>query len=101
MVSGYRGSLTEVLAHRQRSVVEAIAPLDSLGADYRVEGERILAGNCIFLEACDQAREVICAAQAGILEGALHAAGIAGTVLEGPLPTRGCAYRLTPHGTAI
>jgi predicted ArsR family transcriptional regulator len=85
-----------------RSVVEAIAPLDSLGADYRVEGERILAGNCIFLEACDQAREVICAAQAGILEGALHAAGIAGTVLpEGPLPTRGCAYRLTPHGTAI
>jgi hypothetical protein len=56
----------------------------------------------IFLEACDEAREVICAAQAGILERALHAAGIAGTVLpEGPLPTRGCAYRLTPHGTAI
>ena len=85
-----------------RSVAEALTPLDALGADYRVEGERILAGNCIFLEACDQAREVICAAHAGILEGALCAAGIEATVVpEGPLPTRGCAYRLTRRGTAI
>jgi predicted ArsR family transcriptional regulator len=85
-----------------RSVVEALTPLDALGADYSVEGERILAGNCIFLEACDQAREVICSAQAGILEGALCAAGIEATVVpEGPLPTRGCAYRLTRRGTAI
>jgi hypothetical protein len=84
-----------------RSVVEALTPLDALGADYSLEGERILAGNCIFFEACDQAREVICAAQAGILEGALCAAGIDATVVpEGPLPTRGCAYRLTRRGTA-
>jgi predicted ArsR family transcriptional regulator len=84
-----------------RSVAEALTPLDALGGDYRVEGERILAGNCIFREACDQAREVICAAQAGILEGALCAAGIEATVVpEGPLPTRGCAYRLTRRGTA-
>jgi len=84
-----------------RSVEEALAPLASLGADYMVGGDRILAGNCIFLEACDQAREVICSAQAGILEGALGAAGIEATVVpEGPLPTRGCAYRLTGRRTA-
>jgi predicted ArsR family transcriptional regulator len=83
------------------SVEEALAPLASLGADYSVGDERILAGNCIFLEACDQAREVICAAQAGILEGALCAAGIEATVVpEGPLPTRGCSYRLTHRRTA-
>jgi predicted ArsR family transcriptional regulator len=84
-----------------RSVEEALAPLASLGADYSVGDERILAGNCIFLEACDQAREVICSAQAGILEGVLGAAGIEATVVpEGPLPTRGCSYRLTHRRTA-
>jgi predicted ArsR family transcriptional regulator len=84
-----------------RSVDEALASLASLGADYSVGGDRILAGNCIFLEACDQAREVICSAQAGILEGALGTAGIEATVVpEGPLPTRGCAYRLTRRGSA-
>ncbi len=84
-----------------RSVEEALAPLATLGADYSVEGARILAGNCIFLEACDQAREVICSAQAGILQGVLGTAGIEATVVpEGPLPTHGCAYRLTGSGTA-
>jgi predicted ArsR family transcriptional regulator len=86
----------DAVHQRARSVVEALIPLDALGADYSVEGDMILAGNCIFLEACDQARAVVCSAQAGILEGALCGAGIEGTVVpEGPRSPRGCAYRLT------
>jgi predicted ArsR family transcriptional regulator len=79
-----------------RSVAEVLTRLDALGADYRVEGDRILAGNCIFSEACINARPVICGVQAGILEGALRGAGMEATVEpQGPLPARGCAYLVT------
>jgi predicted ArsR family transcriptional regulator len=75
------------------SVAAALLPLQWFGAGYRVDGDRIVAANCIFHEACDQARAAVCGAQAGILEGALHAAGIEVTVEpEGPLATRGCGY---------
>ncbi|HEY7927710.1 MAG: helix-turn-helix domain-containing protein [Candidatus Dormibacteria bacterium] len=77
------------------SVADALLPLQSYGADYHVDGDRIVARNCIFHEACDQARAAVCGAQAGILEGALRAAGIQVTVdARGPLPPRGCAYVL-------
>jgi predicted ArsR family transcriptional regulator len=79
-----------------RSVSEALLPLQGLGAEYRFDGDRIVAGNCIFLEACDQARAAVCGAQAGILEGALRGAGIEVKVEpQGPLPRRGCAYELS------
>ncbi len=78
------------------SVAEALLPLRRFGADYGVDGDRILAGNCIFLEACTQAREMVCRVQAGILEGALRGAGISAAVEpQGPLPLHGCAYVLT------
>jgi predicted ArsR family transcriptional regulator len=79
-----------------RSVAEALTHLEGLGADYRVEGDQIVAGNCIFLEACNDAREVICGVQAGILEGALRGAGIKASIEpRGPIPANGCAYLLT------
>ncbi|MDQ2897124.1 MAG: ArsR family transcriptional regulator [Actinomycetota bacterium] len=84
-----------------RSVAEALLPLQGFGAEYTVDGERILAGNCIFLEACDQARAVVCGTQAGILEGALRGAGIETTVEpQGPLSPRGCAYGLSRSKSA-
>ena len=84
-----------------RSTAEALLPLGWFGADYSVDGDRILAGNCIFLEACHQAREVVCGVHAGILEGVLGGAGItAGVDPQGPPPPRGCAYLLTRPASA-
>ena len=79
-----------------RSVAEALSALDALGADYTMQGDQILAGNCVFLEACRDAREVVCNVQAGILEGALCRGGIAATIEpRGPIPGNGCSYQLT------
>jgi predicted ArsR family transcriptional regulator len=54
---------------------EALVPLALLGGDYEVRGERVLARNCIFREACASAPEVVCQLHAGMIEGALAAAG--------------------------
>lgn len=78
------------------SVSEALLPLQWLGAEYTVGGDEILAGICVFSEACNGAREVVCGVQAGILEGALRGAGIDATVQpRGPRAGNGCAYRVT------
>ncbi|MGH7721235.1 MAG: MarR family transcriptional regulator [Candidatus Dormibacteria bacterium] len=85
----------QLALRRAHSVAEALLPLGWFGAEYSVAGDEILAGNCIFLEACAGAREVVCGVQAGILEGALRGAGVRVTVEpRGPLPNSGCAYRL-------
>ncbi len=79
-----------------RSIAEALLAVRWLGADYDVDGARILAANCIFLEACNEARSIVCGVHAGILEGALRGAGIAATVEpQGPVPPHGCAYAVT------
>lgn len=84
-----------------RSVTDALEPLRWLGAEYTVDGDEVVAGNCVFLEACTGAREVVCGVQAGILEGALRGAGIDATVQPlGPVQRQGCAYRLTRMGFA-
>ena len=78
------------------TVAEALEPLQALGGDYRTQGTRIVAGTCIFREACVEAPAVVCGLHAGILEGALRGAGIEVRVLPAPHPaTGGCSFRLT------
>lgn len=83
-----------------RSEAEAIASLEPLGARYELTGDHIHAHNCVFREACESERPVICGVQAGILEGALAAAGTPrGVVPEGPDGTGGCTFRIAePSG---
>jgi predicted ArsR family transcriptional regulator len=63
--------------------------LDDMGADYVVEPGLITARNCVFREACDCAREVVCNLHAGLLEGALQHAHVEPA---GPLGTGGCRF---------
>jgi len=78
------------------SVEEALLPLAMLGGRYEVEGDCVLARNCIFQEACAGAPQMICQLHAGLIEGALETAGTPRRVE----PTGGdehvaCGYRLT------
>jgi predicted ArsR family transcriptional regulator len=83
------------LALGTRSESEAIARLEPLGADYQVGGNHIQARNCIFQEACVWAREVVCGVQAGLLQGALAAAGSNRDVVpQGPDGGGGCDFEL-------
>ena len=82
---------------KARSVEDAIAPVQALGGEYSVHGDRVHAGNCIFLEACAQASQIICGLHAGVLEGALHGAGMDFTVKPaGHVAPASCDYELTP-----
>lgn len=83
-----------------RGEAVAIASLEPLGAQYELTGDHIHAHNCVFREACESERQVICGVQAGILEGALAAAGTPrGVVPEGPDGTGGCTFRIAePSG---
>jgi predicted ArsR family transcriptional regulator len=63
--------------------------LDYLGADYVVEGALITARNCVFREACDRDREVVCNLHAGLLEGALQPARVEPA---GPFGAGGCRF---------
>jgi predicted ArsR family transcriptional regulator len=81
------------LAAGSGSEVEAMARLEALGARYELTGSRIQASNCVFREACDSAREVVCGVQAGLLKGALAAAGVDRDVTpRGPDAVGGCGF---------
>jgi predicted ArsR family transcriptional regulator len=82
----------------ERTIPSALAPLgDELGADYAVVGDDVTTEGCIFREACDEARDVVCALHAGVLEGALGAAGIDAAVTpRGPVHASGCHFGVTP-----
>ncbi|HET9051858.1 MAG TPA: helix-turn-helix domain-containing protein [Candidatus Dormibacteraeota bacterium] len=83
-------------ARRASTVAEALVPLAVLGAEHSVEGGEIVATNCVFLEACAAAPGVVCALHAGILEGALHGAGLHARVdCSGARPPAGCAFAVT------
>lgn len=83
------------LALTSRSESEAIARLGPLGADYELSGKLIKARNCVFEEACVSARDVVCGVQAGLLRGALAAAGSNGDVVpRGPNGSGGCNFEL-------
>src|SRR5918911_1006958 len=45
-------------ALRQRGL--GLERLEPLGAGYRLLEDRVIAGNCIFKEACDRQRDVVC-----------------------------------------
>lgn len=74
----------------------ALAALAPLGAVYHVEEGRIIAGNCVFREACPSAPAVVCGMQAAILAGALEGAGVECRVTpRGPTDDgRGCVYEV-------
>jgi hypothetical protein len=83
------------LAADSRSESEAIARLDPLGADYKVIGNHVQARNCVFQEACVSAREVVCGVQAGLLQGALAAAGSNRDVVpQGPDNGGSCSFEM-------
>jgi predicted ArsR family transcriptional regulator len=74
----------------------ALRPLAVLGGSYSVEGDRVLSRNCVFREACAGAPQVVCHLHAGMIEGALEAAGLPGRVEPlGAVDEAPCAYRLS------
>jgi predicted ArsR family transcriptional regulator len=76
-------------------IEQALRPLAVLGGSYAVEGDRVLARNCIFREACASAPQVVCQLHAGMIEGALEAAGRPGRVEPiGATDAAPCVYRL-------
>ena len=76
-----------------RTIVAALRPLDQAGMDYTVDGDDVTTIGCVFREACDDARDVVCTLHAGVLEGALGAAGIDAHVEpRGPVLTSGCHF---------
>jgi predicted ArsR family transcriptional regulator len=82
-----------LLAAGSGSEAEAIGRLEVLGVRYEMIGSRIQASNCVFREACDSAREVVCGVQAGLLKGALAAAGVDRDVTpKGPDASGGCGF---------
>ena len=84
-----------------RTVAAALRPLDQAGMDYTVTGDDVSTGACVFREACDEAREVVCTLHAGVLEGALGAAGIEMSVEpRGPVHVSGCHFRLVAPAAA-
>jgi predicted ArsR family transcriptional regulator len=87
------------LAAGSRSEAEAIGRLQPLGGRYELSGDRIAARICVFHEACDSARQVVCGVQAGMLEGALAAAGVEQAVIpEGPDGRGGCRFQVRGRG---
>jgi predicted ArsR family transcriptional regulator len=79
-----------------RTVAEAIRPLESLGAAYAVEGDRVVVRNCVFREACGAAPAVVCGLHGGLIEGLLRTSGLPAAVTPCPTGDAGvCVYRLT------
>jgi predicted ArsR family transcriptional regulator len=81
------------------SPAACLRPLEAIGGRYELgRGGELSAGNCLFREACDQAR-VVCEFHAGLLEGLLEPAGLA-VESTGPWGPAGCRYRVHEAGTA-
>jgi predicted ArsR family transcriptional regulator len=75
------------------SIADGLAPLQALGGEYELNEGRIVARNCIFLEACRTGSDLVCGLQAGLIEGVLRAGGISATVQPaGPVADGGCSY---------
>jgi len=81
------------------AISDALVPLMLLGGEYEVAGDRVLANNCIFQEACSRAPEVVCHLHAGMIEGVLEAAGTPRSVAVAPCDEASdehaaCVYQL-------
>jgi predicted ArsR family transcriptional regulator len=77
-------------------VPEALAPVEAMGGRYVLESPDVLvADNCVFQDACQESRSVVCGLHAAMLQGALAAAGQPREVAPlGPRTVRGCAFAL-------
>jgi len=86
-----------ILGARGRTPAEVLDSAEFLGADYEVRGDTIVARNCIFHEACQLDRAIVCGVHGGLIEGMLSAAGMSfdARPLDETQPT--CAFRLTSH----
>jgi len=84
------------LAHETaREFGRKMGGLDRLQGDYEVGTESIHAGTCIFDSVCASSRDVVCGVHAGLIEGAMEAAGRSVALTpEGPDGTGGCLFRL-------
>ena len=78
------------------TVGDALRALNELGTTYTVDGRVVATRHCVFREACDDARDIVCNLHAGLIEGALEAADIHASVSpRGPVSDAGCAFTLT------
>ena len=89
---GHGASLVTKPARSAESVLHELIPL---GAEYVLSDGDIVARNCIFRQACEQAQDIVCELHAGILEGALRKAGLdLRTEPYRNFEQKGCAYRV-------
>lgn len=94
---GYGASMITKPASSPESVLSELAPL---GAEYVRSNGDVVARNCVFRQACEQAQDIVCELHAGILEGAFLKAGLEDVRTEAyrDYEKKGCAYRvLTDH----
>lgn len=69
--------------------------LKRLEGDYEFDNGSMHARTCIFDSVCPSSRDVVCGLHAGLIEGALEAAGQGRVVTpEGPDGMGGCRFRL-------
>jgi predicted ArsR family transcriptional regulator len=88
----YGASLVTKPSDSPESALHQLAPL---AAEYVLVDGEIVAGNCIFREACEQAQDIVCEFHAGILEGALQKAGLdLETAALRDYAEKGCAYQV-------
>jgi predicted ArsR family transcriptional regulator len=85
-------------AHSPDSVLRELIPL---GAEYVMSDGDVVARNCIFRQACQQAQDIVCELHAGILEGAFRKAGLdLRAEAYRNYDEKGCAYQvLTGSGS--
>jgi predicted ArsR family transcriptional regulator len=93
---GYGASMVTESTDSPESVLRELVPL---GAEYVMSNGDVLARNCIFRQACEQAQDIVCELHAGILEGAFRRAGLdLGTEAYRNYEEKGCAYRVLTGG---
>jgi predicted ArsR family transcriptional regulator len=96
---GHGASLVTGPAHSPESVLRELIPL---GAEYVVSDGDVVARNCIFRQACEQARDIVCELHAGILEGAFRKAGLdLRTEAYRNYEEKGCAYRVLTGSASV
>jgi predicted ArsR family transcriptional regulator len=96
---GHGASMVTEPAPSPESVLRELSPL---GAEYVMSDGDVVARNCIFRQACEQAQDIVCELHAGVLEGAFWKAGLdLRTEAYRNYEEKGCAYRvLTGVGSA-
>jgi predicted ArsR family transcriptional regulator len=88
----YGASLVTKPADSPESALHQLAPL---AAEYVLADGEIVARNCIFREACEQAQDIVCEFHAGILEGAFQKAGLnLRTAALRDYARKGCSYQV-------